>query len=58
MRAAEPVGLIREDDSVVMYNYRADRAREITLAFTDPSLRSAFAIAIAEESHLHDDDPV
>ncbi len=34
----EPVGAIREDDSVVMYNYRADRAREITLAFTDALL--------------------
>jgi 2,3-bisphosphoglycerate-independent phosphoglycerate mutase len=34
----EPIGLIRDDDSIIMYNYRADRAREITLAFTDPSL--------------------
>jgi 2,3-bisphosphoglycerate-independent phosphoglycerate mutase len=34
----EPIGLIREDDSVVMYNYRADRAREITTALTDASL--------------------
>jgi 2,3-bisphosphoglycerate-independent phosphoglycerate mutase len=34
----EPIGLIRENDSVIMYNYRADRAREITLAFTDPNL--------------------
>ena len=34
----EPVGLIRDDDSVMMYNYRADRAREITLALTDPTL--------------------
>jgi 2,3-bisphosphoglycerate-independent phosphoglycerate mutase len=33
-----PIGLIRDDDSVVMYNYRADRAREITLALTDPEL--------------------
>jgi 2,3-bisphosphoglycerate-independent phosphoglycerate mutase len=33
-----PIGLIREDDSVIMYNYRADRARELTLAFTDPGL--------------------
>ena len=33
-----PVGLIREDDSVIMFNYRADRAREITLALTDPQL--------------------
>ncbi len=34
----EPVGLVRDDDSLIMYNYRADRAREITLAFTDLSL--------------------
>jgi 2,3-bisphosphoglycerate-independent phosphoglycerate mutase len=33
-----PLGLIREDDSVILYNYRADRAREITLALTDPVL--------------------
>jgi 2,3-bisphosphoglycerate-independent phosphoglycerate mutase len=26
----EPVGLIRQDDSVIFYNYRADRAREMT----------------------------
>ena len=34
----EPIGLIRDDDSVMMYNYRADRAREITMAFTDANL--------------------
>jgi 2,3-bisphosphoglycerate-independent phosphoglycerate mutase len=34
----EPVGAIREDDSLIIYNYRADRAREITSAFTDPLL--------------------
>ncbi len=34
----EPIGLIRDDDSVVMYNYRADRAREITVALTDGKL--------------------
>jgi 2,3-bisphosphoglycerate-independent phosphoglycerate mutase len=34
----EPVGLIRDDDSVIMYNYRADRAREITTALTDATL--------------------
>lgn len=34
----EPVGLVRDDDSLIMYNYRADRAREITSAFTDPTL--------------------
>jgi 2,3-bisphosphoglycerate-independent phosphoglycerate mutase len=34
----EPIGVIRDDDSVMMYNYRADRAREITMAFTDAAL--------------------
>ena len=34
----EPIGLIRDDDSIIMYNYRADRAREITMALTDAAL--------------------
>ena len=34
----QPVGLVRDEDSLIMYNYRADRAREITRAFTDPML--------------------
>ncbi|MGH9695697.1 MAG: 2,3-bisphosphoglycerate-independent phosphoglycerate mutase, partial [Bryobacteraceae bacterium] len=34
----EPIGLMRDDDSVIMYNYRADRAREITMALTDEKL--------------------
>ena len=34
----QPVGLVRDGDSIIMYNYRADRAREITMAFTDPTL--------------------
>jgi 2,3-bisphosphoglycerate-independent phosphoglycerate mutase len=32
------LGLIRDDDGIAMYNYRADRAREITLALTDAAL--------------------
>jgi 2,3-bisphosphoglycerate-independent phosphoglycerate mutase len=32
--AQEPVGLIREDDAVIFYNYRADRAREMTEKIT------------------------
>lgn len=28
-------GIIKDGDSVIFYNYRADRAREITYAFTD-----------------------
>ena len=34
----EPVGVIRENDVCVNYNYRADRAREITMALTDKTL--------------------
>jgi 2,3-bisphosphoglycerate-independent phosphoglycerate mutase len=34
----EPIGLVRDDDSLIMYNYRSDRAREITMAFTDRTL--------------------
>jgi len=35
--AAEPVGLLRDDDAVVFFNFRADRARQLTraLAFED-----------------------
>src|SRR5574340_108590 len=34
----EPVGLIRDEDAAIFFNFRADRAREITMALTDPSL--------------------
>ncbi len=32
----EPVGLIRDDDAVIFYNFRADRARQMTRALLDP----------------------
>jgi 2,3-bisphosphoglycerate-independent phosphoglycerate mutase len=32
----EPLGVIRDGDGVIFFNFRADRAREITRAFTDP----------------------
>jgi len=34
----DPVGLIRDEDAVIFYNFRADRAREMTMALTDPKL--------------------
>ncbi|HUS07554.1 MAG TPA: 2,3-bisphosphoglycerate-independent phosphoglycerate mutase [Bryobacteraceae bacterium] len=34
----EPVGLVRDGDACLYYNYRADRAREMTAALTDKSL--------------------
>ncbi len=37
-RRNEPVGLIRDEDAVIFYNYRADRGREMTMALTDPTL--------------------
>jgi 2,3-bisphosphoglycerate-independent phosphoglycerate mutase len=33
---ALPVGLIRDDDAVIFFNFRADRARQITLALAQP----------------------
>ncbi|HZT33726.1 MAG TPA: 2,3-bisphosphoglycerate-independent phosphoglycerate mutase [Bryobacteraceae bacterium] len=35
---SEPVGLIRDEDAVIFFNFRADRARETTLALTDAKL--------------------
>jgi 2,3-bisphosphoglycerate-independent phosphoglycerate mutase len=34
--SAAPVGLIRDDDAVIFYNFRADRARQMTLALAAP----------------------
>jgi len=34
----EPVGLIRDDDACMFFNFRADRGREMTMALMDPSL--------------------
>jgi 2,3-bisphosphoglycerate-independent phosphoglycerate mutase len=35
--AGKPLSLVKNGDSVVFYNYRGDRPREITKAFTDPA---------------------
>ncbi|MEX2262486.1 MAG: 2,3-bisphosphoglycerate-independent phosphoglycerate mutase [Bryobacteraceae bacterium] len=37
-KRGEPVGPIRDGDSCIFFNYRADRAREMTMALTDPAL--------------------
>ncbi len=36
----QPVGLIRDDDACIFFNYRADRGRELTMALTDPTLET------------------
>ncbi len=33
----EPIGTFRDGDSVIFFNFRADRGREISYAFTDPN---------------------
>jgi 2,3-bisphosphoglycerate-independent phosphoglycerate mutase len=35
----KPVGLVRDGDAMLFFNFRADRAREITRAFTDPGFK-------------------
>lgn len=34
-----PIALIRDNDSVIFYNYRGDRPREITKAFVEPDFK-------------------
>jgi 2,3-bisphosphoglycerate-independent phosphoglycerate mutase len=36
----KPMGLIRDDDACIFFNYRADRGREMTMALTDPTLET------------------
>jgi 2,3-bisphosphoglycerate-independent phosphoglycerate mutase len=35
-QGGQPAGLIRDDDAVIFYNFRADRARQISRALADP----------------------
>jgi len=42
----KPVGPVRDGDAIVFFNFRADRAREITRAFTDPSFAEFDRIAV------------
>ncbi len=34
--AGQPLGRIGDGDAVIFFNFRADRARELTRAFTQP----------------------
>ncbi len=34
--AGKPVGMIRDDDAIIFYNFRADRARQMTYALAAP----------------------
>jgi len=35
----QPIGSIKDNDSVIFFNFRADRAREITRALTEPDFK-------------------
>jgi 2,3-bisphosphoglycerate-independent phosphoglycerate mutase len=37
--AISPEGTVKDGDSIVFFNFRADRARQITRAFTDPEFQ-------------------
>ncbi|MBN2852276.1 MAG: 2,3-bisphosphoglycerate-independent phosphoglycerate mutase [Clostridia bacterium] len=36
----KPVGLIKENDSIIFFNFRPDRARQITRSFVEPEFKS------------------
>ena len=38
-RSAAPRGLIRDDDAVIFFNFRADRARQMTRALAEPGFK-------------------
>src|SRR5690348_16336015 len=38
-QSAVPVGVIRDDDAVIFYNFRADRARQMTRALAEPGFK-------------------
>ena len=44
--AGKPVGPVRDGDAIVFFNFRADRAREITRAFTDPGFHEFDRVAV------------
>jgi 2,3-bisphosphoglycerate-independent phosphoglycerate mutase len=47
----DPVGLIREDDAVIFFNFRADRARQMTRALTDPTLEKPSRSLVPKNLH-------
>ena len=48
----KPVGLIRNDDACIFFNYRADRGREMTMALTDPTLEKPSRSVAPKDLHF------
>ena len=47
----QPLATIRDDDAVIFFNFRADRARQITRALTDPALEGIPRASMPERLH-------
>jgi 2,3-bisphosphoglycerate-independent phosphoglycerate mutase len=48
----DPVGTIRDDDSVIFFNFRADRARQMTRALMDPALERPSRSLVPKNLHF------
>ncbi len=53
-----PEGLIRDGDGVIFFNFRADRARELTRALTEEDFKEFSRKRRIDLATLYDDDPV
>ena len=53
-----PEGVIRDGDGVIFFNFRADRARELTRALTDAEFTEFPRPRRIDLATLHDHDPV
>ncbi|MBV8819870.1 MAG: 2,3-bisphosphoglycerate-independent phosphoglycerate mutase [Acidobacteriaceae bacterium] len=47
----DPAGLIRDDDAVVFFNFRADRGREMTMALNDQTLEQPARSLVPKNLH-------
>lgn len=47
----QPLATIRNDDAVIFFNFRADRARQITRALTDPALEGIPRSSMPQRLH-------
>ena len=48
----EPRGRIRDDDSAIFFNFRADRARQMCRALTEPALEGVPRTSMPQRLHL------
>jgi 2,3-bisphosphoglycerate-independent phosphoglycerate mutase len=48
----EPVGLIRDEDACIFFNFRADRGRQMTMAFTDSKLERPPRAVVPKQLHF------